>query len=88
MLTLTSREISRKETLCPPRRTLAGIPKRCLVVYTPPEARGSILRDCNHLWRSGPRRGTGAQIRLRLQEEMLDILPEVPLLFEHGSETY
>ena len=32
--------------------------------------------------------GRQEQIRLRLQEEMLDILPEVPLLFEHGSETY
>jgi hypothetical protein len=36
-------------------------PKRSLVICTPPEARGSILRDCNHLWRVGPPHGeTGA----------------------------
>src|SRR5215217_3506072 len=50
-----------RQTLRPPQRTLAAIPKRSLVIYTPPEARGSILRDCNHLWRHRPPHGeTGA----------------------------
>ena len=37
----------------PPRPALAAIPKGSLVICTPPDARGSILRDCNHLWRVG-----------------------------------
>src|SRR5215211_3643105 len=40
-----------RQTLRPPQRALAAIPKRSLVICTPPDARGSILRDCNHLWR-------------------------------------
>src|SRR5215213_10244694 len=42
-----------RQTLRPPQRALAAIPKRSLVICTPPDARGSILRDCNHLWRVG-----------------------------------
>src|SRR5919107_5720710 len=41
-----------RQTLPPPQRALATIPKRSLVICTPPDARGSILRECNHLWRS------------------------------------
>src|SRR5215212_6040264 len=40
-----------RQTLRPPQRALAAISKRSLVICTPPDARGSILRDCNHLWR-------------------------------------
>jgi hypothetical protein len=49
-------------SLRPPQQALAAIPKRSLVICTPPEARGSILRDCNHLCRSSstPHRETGA----------------------------
>src|SRR5215208_3107264 len=46
----------------PPTAGLAGISQvMSLVICTPPDARGSILRDCNHLWRVGAtHRETGA----------------------------
>src|SRR5215204_3010994 len=41
---------------------------------TPPEARGSILRDCNHLWRVRPHRDTGANKGSICRYSMLDFL--------------
>jgi hypothetical protein len=82
MLTLTSREISRKANVAPHRSGLARIPKRCLLICTLPDARGSILRDCNHLWRVGaPHRETGANKVSICRYNMLDIFSR-PLLFE------
>src|SRR5215217_6072791 len=40
-----------RQTLRPPQRALTAIPKGSLVICTPPDARGSLLRDCDHLWR-------------------------------------
>ena len=66
---------SARQTLRPPQRALAAIPKRSLVICTPPEARGSILRDCNHLWRVGPpHRDTGANKGSICRYNMLDFL--------------
>jgi hypothetical protein len=52
-----------RQTLPLPQRALAAIPKRSLVICIPSDARGSILRDCNHLWRGGFLKDTGAQIK-------------------------
>jgi hypothetical protein len=61
--------------LRPPQRTLAGIPpKRSLVICTLPEARGSLLRDCNHLWRRAPHRDTGPYKGPICRYDMLDFL--------------
>src|SRR5215218_6914013 len=76
-----------RQTLRPPQRALAGIPKRSPVICTPPEARGSILRDCNHLWKvRPPHRDTGANKGSICRYDMLDPFLK-PLLFEHGRET-
>jgi hypothetical protein len=65
-----------RQTLRPPQRALAAIPKRSLVICTPPEARGSILKDCDHLWRAGgPHRETGANKGSICRYNMLDFLP-------------
>ena len=66
----------------PRQRALAAIPKRFLVICTPPDALGSILRDCNHLWRvRPPHRDTGANKGSICRYNMLDIFSR-PLLFE------
>src|SRR5215211_1638014 len=74
---------SARQTLPPPQPTLGGISKRCLVICTPPDARGSILRDCNHLW-SPPHR----DIR-RINAPFAGTICSTPflksLLFEHGG---
>jgi hypothetical protein len=63
---------SARQTLRPPQRTLAGIPpKRSLVICTLPEARGSILRDCNHLWRVGHHTETQGHIKTPFAGKML-----------------
>jgi hypothetical protein len=61
-------------------------PKRSLVMCTPPEARGSLLRDCNHLWRvRPPHRDTG-----RIKAPFAGTICSTPflrlLLFEHGRD--
>src|SRR5215203_5378538 len=64
-----------RQTLPPPQRTLAGILKRSLLICTPPEARGFILRDCNHLWKvRPPHRDTGANKGSICRYNMLDFL--------------
>ena len=69
---------SARQTLRPPQRALAGIPKRSLVICTPPEARGSILRNCNHLWRlRPPHRETRANKGSICRYNMLDFLLKV-----------
>src|SRR5215212_11163595 len=74
-----------RQTLRPPQRALAAISKRSLVICTPPDARGSILRDCNHLWRARP---TGRQGRIKAP--FAGTICSTPflklLLFEHGRE--
>jgi hypothetical protein len=61
--------------LPPAQRTLAAIPKRLLLICTPPDARGSILRGCNHFWRAGPPHGeTGANKRFICRNDILDFL--------------
>ena len=51
------------------------------MICTPPEARGSILRDCNHLWRQATpqrhRANKGPICRKRCSTSFLK-----PLLFE------
>ena len=78
---------SARQTLRPPQRTLAAIPKRSLVICTPPEARGSILRDCNHLWRGGHLKDTGA-----IKAPFAGTICSTPflkvLLFEHGRDAH
>src|SRR5215212_912284 len=75
-----------RQTLRPAQRTLAAIPKRYLVICTPPEARGSILRDCNHLWRVGH----ATEIQGRIKAPFAGTICSTPflksLLFEHGRE--
>jgi hypothetical protein len=76
------RGCSARQTLPPPQRALAAIPKRLLVICTPPEARGSLLRDCNHLWRVGGalHRETGANKGSICRYNMLDsVLKASPL---------
>src|SRR5215208_3317465 len=65
-----------RQTLPPPQRALAAIPKRSLVICTPPDARGSILRNCNHLWRvpAAPHRDTGANKGSICRNDILDFL--------------
>src|SRR5829696_4919765 len=63
-----------RQTLRPPQRALAAIPKRSLVICTPPDARGSILRDCNHLWRVRSHGETGANKGSICRYNMLDSL--------------
>src|SRR5215208_5912873 len=72
-----------RQTLRPLQRALAAISKRSLVICTPPEARGSLLRDCNHLWRV--RHPTGRQGRIRAPfAGTISSFPSLkPLLFEH-----
>src|SRR5215208_915224 len=70
-----SREIIRKANVAPHRSGLAGIPERYLVICTPPDAQGSILRDCNYLWRvRTPHRETGADKGSICRYNMLDAL--------------
>src|SRR5215217_263910 len=76
-----------RQTLPPPQPTLAASPKRSLVICTPPDARGSILRDCNHLWRVPPRgHPTGRQGRIKAP--FAGTTCSIPFLtslhFEHG----
>src|SRR5918994_152034 len=74
-----------RQTLPPPQRALATIPKRSLVICTPPDARGSILRDCNHLWRvrATPHRDTG-RIKAPFAGTICSTSFLKTLLFEHG----
>src|SRR5215212_4787747 len=67
-----------RQTLLPPQRA-SGIPKRWIVICTPPDARGSILRDCNYLWRTYPA-GRGANKGSLCSYNMLDsVLKASPL---------
>jgi len=65
-------------------RTLKGA-KRSLVICTPQEARGSILRDCNHLWRvqNTPQRHRAN--KGSICGENAPSLLKASLLFEHGK---
>src|SRR5919112_28868 len=57
-----------------------------LVICTPPEARGSILRDCNPLWRSRlPHSDTG-RIKAPFAGTICSTSFSKLLLFEHGRE--
>src|SRR5215207_664571 len=53
------------------------------MICTPPEARGSLLRDCNHLWRVGPT-GRQGQIVAPFARTKCSTSYLKPLLFEHG----
>src|SRR5215208_2176989 len=77
-----------RQTLRPPQRALAAIPKRSLVICTPPDARGSILRDCNHLWRVRTHGETGANKGSICRYNMLDsLLKASPLrAWERGPQ--
>src|SRR5215208_7496287 len=59
------------------------------MICTPPDARGSILRDCNHLWRA-PLHPTGTQGRIKAP--FAGTICSTPflksLLFEHGREAH
>src|SRR5215212_4890156 len=57
-----------------------------LVMCTLPEARGSILRDCNHLWRP-PHREQG-RIKAPFAGTICLTSFLQPLLFEHGREAH
>jgi hypothetical protein len=59
-------------------------PKRSLVMCTPPEARGSILRDCFHLWRVGHPTGREGRIKAPFAGTTCSTSFLKPLLFEHG----
>src|SRR5215208_7784865 len=61
-------------------------PKRSLVMCTPPEARGSILRDCFHLWRVGHPTGRQGRIKAPFAGTICSTPFLKPLLFEHGRE--
>src|SRR5919107_6162677 len=74
-----------RQTLPPPQRA-SGIPKRSLMICTPPEARGSILRDCNHLWRQGPPHRDAGRIKAPFAGTICSTSYLKPLLFEHGRE--
>src|SRR5215203_2740018 len=89
MVTLLSRYVNnlrkdRRAERSAARQTLRP-PQRALVICTPPDARGSILRDCNHLWRVRP---TGRQGRIKAP--FAGTICSTPflklLLFEHGRE--
>src|SRR5215211_3111692 len=57
-----------------------------LVICTPPDARGYILRDCNHLWRVRlSHRGTG-RIKAPFAGTICSTSFLKPPLFEHGRE--
>jgi hypothetical protein len=58
------------------------------VTCTPPEARGSILRDCNHLWRVGHPTGRQARIKAPFAGRICSTPFLQPLLFEHGREAH
>ena len=59
------------------------------MICTPPEARGFILRDCNHLWRvSGHPTGTQAQIRAPFAGTICSTSFLKPHLFEHWREAH
>ena len=57
-------------------------------IRTPPEARGSILRDCNHLWRVGHPRETQGRIKAPFAGTICSTPFLKPLLFEHGREAH
>src|ERR671921_471881 len=67
-----------RQTLPPPQRA-SGIPKRSLMICTPPEARGSILRECNHLWRARTpqrhRENKGSICRYNMRDFLLKASP-------------
>jgi hypothetical protein len=63
-------------------------PKRSLVMCTPPEARGSILRDCFHLWRVGHPTGREGRIKAPFAGTTCSTSFLKPLLFEHGREAH
>src|ERR687896_432793 len=76
-----------RQTLPPPQRTIAGIPKRLLVICTPPEARGSILRDCNHLWKARTPQRHRANKGSICRYNMLDFLLKASLrAWERGPQ--
>jgi len=71
-----------RQTLRQPQRALAAIPERSLVICTPREARGSILRDCKHLRRvpTPPHRETVANKGSICRYNMLNsLLKDSPL---------
>src|SRR5215212_3089777 len=78
-----------RQTLRPPQRALTGLPKRSLVICTPPEARGSILRDCNHLWRvRPPHRDTWANRgSICSYNKLVSLLKASPLRAQAGAYT-
>jgi hypothetical protein len=56
---------------------------RRILICTPPDAQGSILRDCNHIWRVGATpEGHRANKGSICRYNMLDTFSR-PLLFEH-----
>src|SRR5215212_8953701 len=75
-----------RQTLRPPQRALAAISKRSLVICTPPDARGSILRDCNHLWRVTHPTGRQGRIKAPFAGTICSTPFLKLLLFEHGRE--
>jgi len=69
---------SARQRLRPPQRALTGIPKRSLVICTTPDARESLLRDCDHPWRvrpphgeSGTNKGSICRIKARPTSQVL-----------------
>jgi hypothetical protein len=80
---------SERQTLRLPQHTLAGIPpKRSLVICIPPEARGSLLRDCNHLWRVGHPTERQGRIKAPFAGTIYSTSFLKPLLFEHWREAH
>src|SRR5215216_5685870 len=77
-----------RQTLRPPQRALAAIPKRSLLICTPPDARGSILRDCNQLWRAGRPTGTQGRIKAPFAVTIYSAPFLKPLHFEHWREAH
>src|SRR5215212_4764613 len=77
-----------RQTSCPPQRALAAIPKRSLVICTLPDARGSLLRDCDHLWRAGAPYGRQGRIKAPFAGTICSTSFLKPLLFEHWREAH
>src|SRR5215218_9092790 len=74
-----------RQTLLPPQRA-SGIPKRWIVICTPPDAQGSILRDCNYLWRTYNPPQREGRIKAPFAATTCSTPFLKPLLFEHVRE--
>src|SRR5215208_2586551 len=72
-----------RQALPPPQRA-SGIPKRSLMICTPPDARGSILSDCSHLWRIATPHRNAVVYKGSICREYARHLLKGPLRFEHG----